>query len=250
MFEKTRDILHTAVSDLRYQGWEVLAWRSLAKLLSPVLRIDGQILYDLDLRESVKLIEARIECTVERASEEDIDDILAMQFGSLTSDEVAALSDDMQVRYARMQRTRAEAHRTYARQMRMGEQCFVARVDGVIAHSNWTRLYGCGTEENCQVTLKEGEIYMTDGHTLESLRGKGLHLAVHTHMLRVAQQNGCHLAYTITAMTKAVSRRGLKKVGWRRRGTVLYLTPRGFRSRILFKLGGDVDPMFLRSVES
>lgn len=242
-----RDIVHTALEDIRYQSWVVLTWRIFAKLVSPLAEVNVQILYDLDLRQPVDLIKARVDCTVERAYEEHIDDILDMQFTRLTSEEQAALSDHQEIAYARMMRVRADVHRKYARQMRLGEECYVARVDGIVAHSNWTRLFGRGTEENCQVDLKPGEIYTTDGHTIERLRGKGLHLEVHTHMLRVAQQNGNHLAFTITDITKAISRRGLRRVGWRRRGAILYLTPRWLGRRFLFRLGGNVEPLFERS---
>lgn len=249
MFSNARAILSTALADLRYQSWQVLAWRCTVKLLSPLLELEGQILYDLDLKVPVKVLQAKLPCTIDLASEADIDGILAMQFTTLTPAEQAALGDRDQLRYARLARTRLALHQEYARRLRLGEQCFVARVDGAIAHSNWTRPYGRGTEENCQVVLEPGQVYLTDGHTVDHLRGQGLHLAVHTQMLHAAQQAGCHLAYTITDMTKAVSRRALKRVGWRRRGAVIYLKPRGLGRRILLKLGREVGPMFMRSIE-
>jgi hypothetical protein len=249
VLHRLRNLWETAVADLRYQGWQVLAWRCLAKLVSPLVRLDGQILYDIDLAAPVRAIPARVDCVVDLARHEDLDAVVAMQFTPLPPETVAALPDREQLAHARLLRASAVMRQDYARRLRMGERCYVARVAGVIAHSNWMRLHGCGTEENCQVVLQPGEVYMTDGFTLEGLRGQGLHLAVHTEMLRSARRDGCHRAYTITKMTKAVSRRGLKKVGWRCRGTVLYLYPRGLRARLMFRLGADVDPLFLRSVE-
>ena len=132
----------------------------------------------------------------------------------------------------------------YATAMRAGEECYVARADGVIVHSNWIRFHDNAPLDGRPVDLKPGEVYTTDAHTAQERRGLGIHEAVLMHMLQVAQRRGCHRAYTITDLTKAGSRRGVKRVGWQRRGSILYVTPRGLQRTWLVRLGGDLEPMF------
>ncbi len=244
MFQTFGTYYRTAVADLRYQGIEVLMWRVLVKLFSPLVKLDLQILFDLDLTQAFQVKKAKLECTIEQASEADIDAILDMQMQRFAPDEVAQLGDGAELQYAQLLRLRATAHETYQKAMYAGEQCYVARVDGSIAHSNWLRVYGCAPLDTCALDLKPGEIYTTDGFTREVFRGQRLHEAVATHMLQVAKQLGYQRAYTITDLTKAGSRRGVNRIGWARRGSILYVSPRGLKRTWLVRLGGDLTPLF------
>lgn len=244
MIDTLRGYWRTAIADLRYQALYVLCWRTLVKLLSPLVKIDLQILYEYDLTKPVVVQQARIDCGIGPATPADIEDILDMQMQLLPPELVAQLSDEEELQYALMCRARANAHDTYVRAMQAGERCFVARVDGRIAHSNWIRFHDNGWMEGRPVDLLPGEIYSTDGFTAEAWRGKRLHEAVATFQLRFAQLQGCHHAYTITDLTKAGSRRGVLRIGWRRRGRIVYVTPRLLRRTWLFCLSGDLEPMF------
>ena len=130
------------------------------------------------------------------------------------------------------------------RQFHAGEECYVARVDGVIAHCNWIRYHGCGRVDGRPVTLETGEVYTTDAFTGEAFRGRGLHELVLSYMLEQARVRGNHRAYTITDMMKAGSRRGVKRLAWERRGVILYVTPRAMGRTWLFRLSGDLEPIF------
>ena len=244
MFQTIGTYYRTAVADLRFQGVEVLLWRVLMKVFSPVAKLDLQILFDLDLTKPFEVKRSRIDCVISQASEDDIDDILDMQMQRLAPEEVAQLSDSAELQYATLVRLRATAHATYQTGMRAGERCYIARVDGVIAHSNWMRVHECAPVDTCSLDLKPGEIYTTDGFTRETYRGQRLHEAVATHMLHVAKQLGYQRAYTITDITKAGSRRGVNRIGWSRRGSILYVTPRGLKRTWLIRLGGDLTPLF------
>jgi GNAT superfamily N-acetyltransferase len=244
MLNTLRSYILTGLADLRYQGLEVLLWRIAVKLSSPLVRLDLQILFDFDLTQALEARPAKIDCQVEPAGEADIDSILDMQMRRLTPEEVALLSGEDEIRYAVMLRARANARDTYRRSMAAGERCYVARHQGLVVHSNWIRFADCGPMEGRPVFLRAGEVYTTDAFTMDDFRGQGVHEVVLVHMLQVARQRGCHLAYTITDFTKAGSRRGVKRVGWRRRGLIMYVTPRGFGRTFLVKLGGDLTPMF------
>ena len=212
-------------ADLRYQDAGVLLWQAFVKLLSPLVRLDVEILFELDLTQPVEQRQAKIECRIEQATEADLDAVVDMQ--------------------TQPGEARATARETFLDSMRVGECCFVARVGGEIAHSNWIRFHDCAPMEGRSVDLLPGEVYTTDGFTDERWRGMRLHEAVLTHMLRFAQSRGCHRAYTITNLTKARSRRGLNRVGgWRRCGKVLFIGSPMLRRTWLLRVSGDVEPIF------
>ena len=245
MFHTFRSYYRTAVSDLRFQGVEILMWRIMVKLLSPVLRVDIQILFDLDLTEPVPVRPAKIECEIRQTDAAELDEILDMQMQRLLPEQIAQLTDAQELQYAQLMRARAKAIDTYQKGLRAGERCYIARVDGIVAHSNWLRFHDCAPVDTCALDLKPGEIYTTDGFTREIYRGLKIHQAVATHMLRVAkEERGCVRAYTITDITKGGSRRGVYRIGWRRRGTILYLTVRGLKRTWMVRLGGDLEPLF------
>lgn len=251
MLNKLRSYYHTAVDDLRYQGVQIVFWRAVVKLLSPLMKIDVQILYELDLKAPIEQRQAKIPCRIEQAGPEDLDEILDMQMPLPTPEEVANFSDAQELQYAQLLLARSKGKANFLQAMRAGELCFVARVDGRVAHSNWTRFHDCGPVEGRPVALLPGEIYTTDGFTEERLRGMRLHEAVLSHMLRHAQGRGCHHAYTITDLTKARSRHGLRRVGgWCPRGVIAYVHPRGLARTWLVQLAGDVQPMLRHARES
>lgn len=244
MFKSLRSYYLTAVSDLRFQGIEVLLWRIVVKLCSPLVKLDLQILFDYDLVRPVRVMPSKVPAVISQASQEDIDEILDMQMQLIAPEFADQLTDAEELQYAQLLRVRAKAWDGYARGMLAGERCFIARVNGVLAHSNWLRTHECGPVDGCPVALKPGEIYTTDGFTRESHRGLRLHEFVATSMLAFAHERGCHIAYTITDLTKAGSRRGVLRIGWRRRGTILYAAPRGLKRTWLIRLAGDLEPMF------
>jgi hypothetical protein len=247
MFQKLRGYYLTALSDLRYQGVEVLLWRVVVKLLSPIVRLDQQILFEFDLTGTLSPRKPKVDVVISQAGPGDIDDILDMQMRLLAPEEVAQLSDVDELSYAQLLRVRKNAYDEYVAAMRAGEQCYVARANGTMVHSNWIRFHDNAPMAGRPVDLKPGEVYTTDAHTAEAWRGQGLHEAVLMHMLQVAQRQNNHRAYTITDRTKAGSRRGVKRVGWQRRGSILYVSPRGLQRTWLVRLGGDLEPVFDRA---
>jgi len=248
VIRQLRDYVATARDIARHDGVVILLWRVIAKLLSPVLDLDCQILFEIDLSKPVEQRHARVECRIEPGTEADVDELLEMRIPSWRLGDADQLSDADEYRLLLVERERARARagaRVYMRQwFRAGEKCFVARVDGEIAHSNWTRFHGCTPAPRREIDPQEGEIYTTEGYTVPRWRGKGLHEAVLSHMLRFAQERGCRRAYTITDFTNARARRGVLRVsGWRWRGRHLYITPRRWGRTWLLRLGGNVGPI-------
>ena len=219
----------------------------MAKTLSPLLEIDRQILFVFDLTQPIEQRRARVDCRIEPATMRDVDELVDRRIPPLPARDESKLSDAAEFRLALAERdvarARATARTHILHWLRAGEVCIVARVDGAIAHSNWIRFHGCAPAPHREIDPREGEIYMTEGYTVPEWRGKALHEAVNTFMLRFAQARGCHCAYTITDYTNARPRRGVLRVGWRRQGHHLFLTPRRLGRTWMLPLGGDVGPI-------
>ena len=247
MIQRLRRYARTARDSIRYEGPLILLWRIWVKLLSPVVNLDHQILFEIDLSVPVAQRAARVECVIEQASEADIDRIVASHYPEAPPAAGHDLSDAEEYEWSVYARQRAHLARTFRESalqwLRAGELCFVARVRGQIAHTNWIRFHGCGPVAQRPIRLLPTEVYTTEAHTGEAWRGLALHEAVLSHMLRHAKDRGCTRAYTITDLTKAGSRRGVLRVGWRQRGHHLFITANWLARTWVIPLGGDIEPI-------
>jgi len=247
MYTEFRTHIRSAIEDLRFQGTEVFAWKLLLKMLSPVAAMSHQILFDYDLTTPIAPCPARVDCEIGPATEAEIEEIVAARFPAFSPADFAGLPDDREYLIAYTERELARFEETFRRRciqwMRTGEQCFIARVGGRIVHSNWIRFDWCKPAPERPILLRPGEIYMTEAHTVDDMRGKAIHGAVNAAMLIHAQQLGCKRAYTITDLTKAASRRGVVQVGWKYRGNHLFASLRGLDRTWIIRLGGDVEPL-------
>ena len=240
--------LATLRDDVRYEGLLILLYRTLKKVASPFVDIDHQILYETDLTRPIEARRARIDCLIEQATEQDLEEIAWSRFPDLAPIGDPELSDAEEYERARYLRQRAQMGKAFLQSirgwMRSGELCFVARVGGRIAHSNWLQFHGTGTPDQQPIRLLPHEIYTTEGFTVEPLRGMGLHEAVLSHMLRYAQSRGCTHAYTITDLVKTRARRGLLRVGgWSLRGHHVFINSRRLERTWIIPLRGNVDPL-------
>ena len=100
----------------------MLFWRAVVKLFSPLVKLDLQILFELDLTQPIDPRPARVECSIEQATEADLDEILDMQMKLLPPEVVSQLSDEEELQYAQLLRARASARENFARAMRAGPQ--------------------------------------------------------------------------------------------------------------------------------
>lgn len=234
--------LAAVYDSFRYEGMPILFWRIMAKLLSPVVSIDTQMLFEFDLTQPVEPRSALVECTVGQATEADLDALVDQQLSRPPPDD-AELSDEDEYERAWLQRERARLRNEYRQWLRAGELCFVARVGDEIAHNNWIHFYGCAHLSSRPIELRPGEAYAAEGYTTVRWRGKRLHEVVNAHMLRYAQSHGYRMAYTITDIIKAGARRGLLRVGWRKRGQHVTITPRRLGRTWMVRLYGNISPI-------
>jgi hypothetical protein len=233
----------TASDSIKYEGISILCWRILAKAVSPFADVHTQMLFDFDLTKPVEQREARIECRVEQATEADLDALVDQRMTRVPADDGEELTDEEEYRRAWLRRERARLRDAYRRWFRAGELCFVARIGDEIAHNNWIHFHGCKPLSSRPIYLAPGEAYAAEGFTTARWRGKRIHEAVNAYMLEYARTHGCHLAYTITDITKAGARRGVLRVGWRKRGQHLTVSPRRIAKSWMFRINGDVTPI-------
>lgn len=247
MITRLRSFFVWVRESIRHEGYVILAWRIVVKLMSPAAELDAQMLFEFDLTQPVLQRRPRVECVIEQATAADTDELLEMRFPALPPSDERELSDAGEYRLAVAESTRARvrsvAHLHLRQWLRAGEQCFVARVDGKMAHTNWIRFHGCAPAPNREIDPAEGEVYMTEGFTVPQWRGKLLHEAVNTCMLRHAKARGCRLALTITDFTNARPRRALLRIGWKYRGHHLFIGPRRVGRTWMLRLGGNLDPI-------
>lgn len=247
MFRTLRDYLSTARSSLRYEGVAVFVWQAFAKLVSPVVTLSYQILLEIDLSKPVEVRSARVDCSIGQAGIDEIDALVDARFPIAVGSEPRHLSDADEYELAQDERHAAFLREQYAKNcldwMRAGEACFVARVDGEIAHINWVRLHDCAPVSGRVIQLADGEAYSTEAYTRPAWRGKALHEAVLSTMMAHARARGCHRAFTITDYANASSRRGVLRVGWTQRTRHIFVTLRRGGRTWLVRLRGDVTPL-------
>ena len=237
----------TARDSLRYEGPAIFVWRVLTRLLAPVVDLDIQVLFEIDLTQPIEARSPRIDCVVEQVGEAELDRIIACHFSSFEVSDESTLSDAEEYAYLRREReymrTRQRAREEMLNALRAGELCFVARVGEEIAHSNWIQFHWSRPVAGRPIALMPGEIYGVEGYTNPRWRGLALHEAVLSRMLRHAQTLGCRHGYTIADLANPKAYRGVLRVGWRRRGHHLFVKVRGVRRTWIVRLGGDIEPI-------
>ncbi|MCZ6890380.1 MAG: hypothetical protein O7H39_17970 [Gammaproteobacteria bacterium] len=233
---------------LRYDGVLILFWKVLVKGLSPFCRLGMEILFEKDLTRPLKSSYARVDVLVGEATEADVDQLVALEFGTPIDDETN-LSDAEEFAEAVRAQMRACVTEEYLDAFRRGDKCFIGKVGDEIVHKNWTRFQWVQPIPGCEFSLQTGEeVFTSDAFTPEDWRGYGIHEFVNNEMLRSARQAGYRRAYTMTDITKTGSRRGVLRVGWERCGKLLYLIPRGLGKTFIIRLGGSLGPL-VRSLE-
>jgi len=230
-------------STLRYDGISILLWRVLVKLVRPFGWLSIQILFDMDIAVELKAAHLPADLVIREASEADLDAIVDVY---LQGEAEAASTDDSEADQAAPTESDEydEYYDIYLERLRRGEKCFLGFVGNEIVHVNWTCRTWCEAIEGHPVILLPGEVYTTDAVTKPTWRGRGIHEAVLAAMLISAQRDGRDRAYTMTNLTKVSSRKGLRRLGWKVYGVLLCFVPRIFDRIWIFRLRGQMDPLF------
>jgi GNAT superfamily N-acetyltransferase len=201
--------------------------------VSPVGELACAIFFDRPLDGPVAAGTNRLDATLRLASEADIDAICRLYSG----DEWLWLGKGPGDQSARA---------LYLDRLRRGELCYLAYVEGEIAHVNWTCFAWGDALPGYPIRLRDGEIYTTDALTTERFRGKGLHAFVLGTMLGEARNRGARQAFTLGRRDRPAAVTGLQALGWRECGRVVYFQPRGLDRALVLSRSGETDPLFRR----
>jgi hypothetical protein len=205
------------------------------QLVAPLGRLSGVILFEIDLSEPRPVVRARVPIVIRRASEADLENIAAFLWGP------AETGGD--ARWPGRTPEQADQLDGFADRLERGEACFIATVDSEIVHVNWTCFSWGEALPNLPIIPHRDEVYTTDGETGARWRGKRIHEEVLNEMLRYAQLAGRRRAYTLARLGHRRPRRGIERLGWRTRCTLVYFVPRKRRRLLMLRLGGDMEPL-------
>ena len=103
---------------------------------------------------------------------------------------------------------------------RDGCVCFVARAGSTLVGYAWMR-YRPGIDDGDLIALREGEVYHFDGYMSDQWRGRRVHPALSSRLLRYDQEYGYTKAYTKVSVFNRKSQKTVRRIGFRPSGLVL-----------------------------
>jgi hypothetical protein len=213
-------------SGLRHQVVYLLAWKALKKALSPVAKPELAVLYRMDLSKNIFPRPARIPLRVEPAVPEDLRRLAVL------------MVEDWGWEVRRIPEMEAAVRARLDR----GEICFVARSGAEIAHVNWISFQSQKSFAGRFILLQPDEAYCGGAYTPEAWRGKGLHSAVNSAMLRYLKEHGFRTAYTWANLFNRSSRKAFVPIGWEKHGLVFAVEFHRLRRSRILCLAGSAEP--------
>ena len=193
--------------------------------------LTSALLFERSLADAIASPENRLGASIRLAAETDLEFVCDLYV------------DDPWLWLGRSPQDRS-AREHYLDRLSRGELCYIAMVDGRIAHVNWTCFSWGDALPGHPIKLRPSEIYTTDAMTVESFRGKGLHALVLSTMLREARERGRRHAFTLGQIDRPEALKGLHALGWRECGRVTYFLPRGMTRTPFMYRRGMIEPLF------
>lgn len=223
--------LRWGIDTIRYEGLHILLWRMLILGLSPLGTLAIDSFCRKDLTRPLGEMQAKVDLIVSQATEAHIDELatlVAKRYGP---------------KYVREWFKTRSIQETIGDRFQQGAKCFVGRIGTEIVHYNWVLFH---SEEWPRaphfIHLSDREALCDDAFTVEEWRGKGIHGAVHNHMLLFLQQSGFRTAYTRVHTDNISSKKALQRLGWDFYGTLLYFSPHQSDKVLRWQVGGPLDP--------
>ena len=219
------------IETLRYQGFLSLFWRILKVCLSPLGFLDLRNFYQKDLTRPLRNVQAKVELTLNEATESDIEQLTALvsrRYGPVKDLEW----------YSQL-----GIRNTILKRFRQGPRCFVGRIGKQIVHYNWIFFH---SQESVLGTgrfihLRDDEALMDDAYTPEEWRGKAIHTAVHNQMLCFLQQAGYRKVYTVASAANKSSQKTHHRLGWEFCGTMLLFITHEAKQTWVWPIRGTID---------
>jgi hypothetical protein len=98
------------------------------------------------------------------------------------------------------------------------------------------------------ISLNDNEALCDEAFTVEELRGKGIHGAIHNQMLLFLQQSGFRMAYTVVHTDDVSSKKALQRLGWNFYGTLLYISSHKSDKVLVWQVRGPLDPFVAKGI--
>ena len=205
------------------------------RALAPLGELGCDVLLERSLDDELPAVNPDVDVTLRFALPADIDEICRMY----EPDPFLYIGDP-----SPSPGSFERARELYLDRLKRGELCFLATVEGVIAHVNWICFQWGEALPEHPIRLHAGEIYTTDALTPAAFRGRGLHPFVLRSMLAYARQRGFRHAYTLARIDRTGSLKGLYALGWKECGRVVYFLRRGRTKAWFVWRRGNVEPLF------
>lgn len=234
---QTRWLLREGVDTIRYEGPHILLWRMLRLGLSPLGRLAIDSFCRKDLSQPLRETRAKTDLTISQASDADVDQLATLIAKRYSPKEMRELFKTQSIQEKVRER------------FQKGAICFVGKIGIKIVAHNWVFFHEKKwSHGNYSISLNDNEALCDDAFTVEELRGKGIHGAIHNQMLLFLQQSGFRMAYTVVHTDSISSKKALQRLGWNFYGTLLYFSPHKSDRVLVWQVRGPLDPFVAKGI--
>jgi hypothetical protein len=194
------------------------ARRIAADIARPVLRLELDLVFHMDLTRPIKMIESDLDIRVTQASPNDVE------------------------RAAFLGRDDPGRREIFRWRLENGCRCFVAHAGSTLVAYNWVRL-SPGVDDGDMIALAHGEAFHLNSYVDLDWRGHRIEGALSSLMRLFEQQQGYTTAYTRISVFNRKSMRSSRRMGWEPVGLIMRV--RGSKSGgwPIITLWGSAHPM-------
>jgi RimJ/RimL family protein N-acetyltransferase len=234
---QTRWLLRQGIDTIRYEGLHILLWRMLRLGLSPFCTLAIDSFCRKDLSQPLGETRTKTDLAISQATEADIDQLVALATKRYGPE------------YIRKWFKSRSIEETVREQFKKNAKCFVGRIGTEMVAYNWLFFHQKEwSHGHYVISLHDDEALCDDAFTVEELRGKGIHGAIHNQMLLFLKQSGFRTAYTVVHTDNISSKKALKRLGWNFYGTLLYFSPHKSDKVLMWQLRGPLEPFVAKGI--
>ena len=220
---------------MRYEGLHFFLLQAMIRCIAPIGQLGLKALCQKDLTRPLKEIRAKVDITVSRAAEADIEQLTTLvvkRWGPKARKNYDILRDDIR------------------RKLQRGSICFVGKIDTEIIHYNWIFFHSVEplTGVGPCIQLNDDEALCDDAYTEEAWRGKAIHTAIQYQMLLFLKKASYRRIYTPVGVNNKSSLKTHRRLGWEFSGTMLYFVPHGSKKAWIGRIKGTLEPFVDRQL--
>lgn len=225
MASRIQHLLNRCGEVIRYDGLIVLLWRLLKMGVQRFGGVELVTLFVKDLDRPIKEAKAPENLSIAIATEADIEPLFELFREQFRDWDSSRMKEYQRMVLDRLQR---------------GCLCFLGKMGQEIVHFNWISFRWEKSWGGRFMHLKNDEAYCWDGFTSDRWRGRGVHPAVHRHMLEHLRGHGYRKAYTTVNTDNRSSQKTHHIFGWSTLGVMICFVPRGAAKGWIWTIKGDL----------